>query len=339
MQPPVLRVIDQTMLPNEEVYRELRDLQSVWTAIKRLVVRGAPAIGVAAAYGIAIEAQRLAREGHHQPLLALYSAATFLKTSRPTAVNLAWGVDRVVAAAERSQVETAVELADVVEQEAMAIHREDIAVCRKLGELGADLIPDDATVLTHCNAGALATSAWGTALAGVFVAHERGKKVRVMADETRPLLQGARLTCWELMKAGIPTTLLCDNMAASAMARGGIAAVFVGADRVAANGDAANKIGTYGLALAAQAHGIPFYVVAPWSTIDLNTPTGAEIPIEQRDAEEVTDRWYERRVAPPGVAVYNPAFDVTPAKLIAAIVTERGVIRAPFDKGLAGLRG
>jgi methylthioribose-1-phosphate isomerase len=306
-----LRLIDQTRLPNEVVYRDCRTVEDVWEAIRSLRVRGAPAIGVAAAYGVVIGAQ----SG------AAVAAANHLRTSRPTAVNLFWALDRMGRVGETTPI--AVLLA-----EAKAIHDEDAAMCRAIGRHGAAIVPDGG-VLTHCNAGGLATAEYGTALAVLYSAAEAGRKFRVFVDETRPLLQGARLTAWELMQHGIDVTLICDNMAAQVMREGKIGMCVVGADRIAANGDTANKIGTYGVALLAHAHGIPFYVAAPSSTFDLSLATGDAIPIEQRDSREVT-HGFGSSTAPVGVEVYNPAFDVTPARLIAGIVTERGVIR-PVD--------
>ncbi|AMV39675.1 S-methyl-5-thioribose-1-phosphate isomerase [Planctomyces sp. SH-PL62] len=324
-----LRMIDQTRLPSQFVEIDCDDVESVWGAIKRLSVRGAPAIGVAAAYGAVIGA----RSGDHADpgaiREALRTAAAHLRTSRPTAVNLFWALDRMEAAADAAIREPRGPLLERLLDEAHAIAREDRAMCREIGRFGAELIEDDDGVLTHCNAGGLATADYGTALAVIFSAHEQGKSLRVFADETRPLLQGARLTAWELVNRGIDVTLICDNMAAQVMKEGKVRKVVVGADRIAANGDAANKIGTYGVALLAKAHGIPFYVAAPSSTFDLTLADGSGIPIEERDPREVTEG-FGLRTAPEGVAVYNPAFDVTPADLITGIITERGVIR-PVD--------
>ncbi|NBB84327.1 MAG: S-methyl-5-thioribose-1-phosphate isomerase, partial [Alphaproteobacteria bacterium] len=299
---------DQRQLPGSIVWLDCRDVQSVREAIKQLSVRGAPAIGIAAAYGCVIGAQRgeFARATAH------------LATSRPTAVNLFWAIDRM---ASLSTDDPAALLA-----EARRIHDEDRAMCRAIGEHGLALMPDGGAVITHCNAGALATGGIGTATAPMYLAQEAGRRLRVFADETRPLLQGARLTAWELGQAGLDVTVLCDNTAGQVMREGRIDLVITGADRVAANGDAANKIGTYALAVLARHHGIPFYVAAPSSTFDRSLESGALIPIEQRHAEEVT-RGFGRRTAPDQVNVYNPAFDVTPADLIAGIITERGLIR------------
>ncbi|WP_165249934.1 S-methyl-5-thioribose-1-phosphate isomerase [Paludisphaera soli] len=324
-----LRMIDQTLLPNRCVEIDCEDVESVWGAIKRLSVRGAPAIGVAAAFGAVIGARTADSDDPAAIREALRTAAAHLRTSRPTAVNLFWALDRMEAAADAAIREPRGPLLDRLLDEARAIAEEDRAMCRAIGRFGAELIDEGDGVLTHCNAGGLATADYGTALAVIFTAHELGKAPRVFADETRPLLQGARLTAWELVNRGVDVTLICDNMAAQVMKEGKIRKVVVGADRIAANGDAANKIGTYGVALLAKAHGVPFYVAAPSSTFDLTLADGSGIPIEERDPREVTEG-FGLRTAPEGVAVYNPAFDVTPAELIAGIITERGVI-SPVD--------
>ncbi len=318
----VLRLIDQTRLPGESIEIECRDVPTVWEAIRSLQVRGAPAIGVAAAYGAVIGA----RSGG--PVRdALARAAAALRTSRPTAVNLFWALDRMEAAASSAGPEIdEKDLLDRLLEEARRIEAEDRAMCRAIGRHGAGLVGPGHGVLTHCNAGGLATVDYGTALAVVFAAHERGTPFRVFADETRPLLQGARLTAWELARRGIPVTLICDSMAAQVMREGKIQLVVVGADRIAANGDVANKIGTYSVALLARAHGIPFYVAAPSSTFDLTLSDGSAIPIEQRDPREIT-HGFGRPTAPEGIDVYNPAFDVTPANLIDGIITEKGIIQ------------
>lgn len=318
----VVRLLDQRRLPAEEVWRELETADQVAAAIRDLTVRGAPAIGVAAAYGLAVEARR----GADVPRLR--AAAETLVHARPTAVNLAWAVGRI---GRRIGLGAAEILA-----EAHAIRDEDEAACRRIGALGAPLVPLRARVLTHCNAGALATAGYGTALGVVRAAIEAGNPISVFADETRPFLQGARLTAWELHRDGIPVTILTDGMAGWLMQRGEIACVVVGADRIAANGDVANKIGTYALAVLAAHHGLPFYVAAPWSTVDLHTPTGAAIPIEERGGDEVLTL-AGQRIAPEGVAARYPAFDVTPAALVTAVITERGVVRAPYDAGLDAL--
>jgi methylthioribose-1-phosphate isomerase len=317
-----VRVLDQKILPAEEVWLHLRSAAEVAAAIRDLTVRGAPAIGVAAAYGIAVEARRGA------DVQALREAADLLARARPTAVNLAWAVRRMTRRIGLG--------ADEVLAEAHAIRDEDEAACRRIGALGAPLIPPRARVLTHCNAGALATAGYGTALGVVRAAVEAGNAISVYADETRPFLQGARLTAWELHRDGIPVTILTDGMAGWLMARGEIACVVVGADRIAANGDVANKIGTYSLAVLASHHGLPFYVAAPWSTVDLDTPTGAAIPIEERGADEVVTI-AGQRIAPAGVPARYPAFDVTPEALVGAIITERGVVRRPYGEGLRAL--
>jgi methylthioribose-1-phosphate isomerase len=322
----VLRLIDQTRLPTEYVEIDCRDVPTVWEAIRSLRVRGAPAIGVAAAYGAVLGARA---EGASEPaavVRALKSATASLRTSRPTAVNLFWALDRMEASLGQSDHRDAAAVLDSLLAEARRIDQEDRAMCRAIGRHGAPLVGQGQGVLTHCNAGGLATADYGTALAVIFAAHEQGTELRVFADETRPLLQGARLTAWELKRRGIPVTLICDSMAAQVMREGKIQLVVVGADRIASNGDTANKIGTYGVALLAKAHGIPFYVAAPSSTFDHSIPHGADIPIEQRDPREIT-HGFGRQTAPEGVEVYNPAFDVTPAELIAGIITEKGVIR------------
>lgn len=337
--PGRVRILDQTKLPGEVEFIEATTTEQIWEAIRSLRVRGAPAIGIAAAMGAAMAAGQAAERGAATEgvLAALASAADTLSTSRPTAVNLFWALDRMRGVARDGAMLRAVELAERLALEAQAIRDEDAAMCRAIGEHGATLLEDGDGVLTHCNAGGLATAEFGTALAPVYVATEQGKRVFVYADETRPLLQGARLTAWELMHAGIDVTLICDNMAAQVMREGRVDLVFVGADRIAANGDAANKIGTYGVALLAKAHGIPFYVLAPTSTFDAATPDGAGIPIEQRAAEEVTDG-FGKRTAPEGVRVYSPAFDVTPAKLITGIICEKGIF-TPGEAIAGALKG
>jgi len=330
MMPGHLRILDQTLLPTETVHIDTTDQEAIWHAIKTLQVRGAPAIGVTAAMGVAAAAQDRRSGTVDDVRAAVDGAADYLATSRPTAVNLFWALDRMRRVANSSTAGTGETLAGKLVAEAIAIRDEDLAMCRAIGEHGAALLKDGDTVLTHCNAGGLATSGYGTALAPVYVAQEQGKRVSVYADETRPLLQGARLTTWELMEAGIDVTLICDNMAAQVMKEGRIDIVFVGADRIAANGDAANKIGTYGVALLAKAHNIPFYVLAPTSTIDPNAATGADIPIEERGAEEITEG-FGRRTAPQDVKVYAPAFDATPAEFITGIITEAGV-QAPAKR-------
>ncbi len=320
----LLRLIDQTQLPTQLVYRDCRTVEEVWEAIKVLRVRGAPAIGVAAAYGVVL-GMRGCRGSGMEFRHRLGEIADYLRTSRPTAVNLFWALDRMERCLEGIKGDADV-LARCLLEEAAVIEDEDRQMCLAIGRHGAALIRDGMGVLTHCNAGGLATAEYGTALAVMFSAAEQGKDIHVFADETRPLLQGARLTTWELQRAGIDVTLICDNMAAQVMREGRINLVVVGADRIAANGDTANKIGTYGVAVLARAHGIPFYVAAPSSTFDLKIPDGSHIPIEQRDPREIT-AGLGKVIAPEGVRVYNPAFDVTPAELIAGIITEKGLIR------------
>jgi len=333
-----LRLIDQTRLPGEFVEIDCRDVQAVWEAIKMLRVRGAPAIGIAAAYGVCLGVQKAAGGDEATFFQRLQETADYLATSRPTAVNLFWALKRMTRAAEGLRGRPTAQIAAALLAEARAIHEEDRQMCRAIGRHGAELLRDGQGVLTHCNAGGLATADYGTALAVFFAAAESGKTLHVYADETRPLLQGARLTAWELQQRGIDVTLICDNMAAQVMREGRVQAVVTGADRIAANGDTANKIGTYGVALLAAAHRLPFYIAAPSSTFDLSLTSGAEIPIEQRDPREVT-HGFGRQTAPAGVAVYNPAFDVTPAELIAAIICERGVIRPVNRETIAAMLG
>jgi methylthioribose-1-phosphate isomerase len=321
-----LRLIDQTLLPVEFLEIDCRDVESVWEAIKTLRVRGAPAIGIAAAYGVCVGIQKNAGNDDKTFFNRLHQVIDYLATSRPTAVNLFWALKRMGDKAEQHHGRPTPEIAAALLDEARAIHEEDRQMCRAIGRHGAALLKDGQGVLTHCNAGGLATSDYGTALAVFFAAAEYGKTLHVYADETRPLLQGARLTAWELQQRGIDVTLICDSMAAQVMREGRVQSVVTGADRIAANGDSANKIGTYSLAVLARAHNIPFYIAAPKSTFDLSIATGAEIPIEQRDPKEIT-HGFGRQTAPDGVAVYNPAFDVTPAELITAIICDKGVIQ------------
>jgi methylthioribose-1-phosphate isomerase len=321
-----LRLIDQTRLPTEYVELECRNLPAVWEAIKLLRVRGAPAIGVAAAFGAVIGARSRGWADASVVADALREATDYLRTSRPTAVNLFWALDRMDALGLAGGCGDGRALLDRLFLEARRIDEEDRSTCRAIGRQGCHLVEPGQGILTHCNAGGLATADYGTALAVIFAAAERGIRLRVFADETRPLLQGARLTAWELKRRSIPVTLICDSMAAQVMREGKVQMVLVGADRIASNGDTANKIGTYGLALLAKAHGIPFYVAAPSSTFDLSIADGSAITIEQRDPREVT-HGFGRQTAPEGVEVYNPAFDVTPAELITGIVTEKGIIR------------
>jgi methylthioribose-1-phosphate isomerase len=324
-----VRILDQTLLPGEETYLELKTVEAVAEAIRSLRVRGAPLIGIAAAMGVV---QAAGQRGGHPPtggwaatLDGISEACRLLGVTRPTAVNLQWALDRMLRRAERACA-GGEDLRDALIAEATAIWDEDRAMCERIGELGAPLIPTGSTVCTVCNAGALATGGIGTALAPVYTLHRAGRSPHVVVPETRPLLQGSRLTAWELTQAGVDCTLIGDGMVASRLRLGDIACVIVGADRIAANGDVANKIGTYGLALAAKAHGIPFYVAAPSSTLDPATPNGAGIPIEQREASEVAS-WRGTRTAPAGMKVWNPAFDMTPADLITAIITDKGIFK------------
>jgi methylthioribose-1-phosphate isomerase len=326
-------MIDQRLLPTREVYRVYRDHREVARAIKDMVIRGAPAIGVAAAMGIAL-GMRTAR-GRDLERTFEGLCRTFAAT-RPTAVNLFWAIERMRGVFRTRRGGPATALRAALEAEAVAIHDEDVAANRRMGGLGATLLADGATVLTHCNAGALATAGFGTALGVIYAAREAGKRVEVIACETRPFLQGARLTAWELKRQRVPVTLVTDGMAAHMMQRGRVDCVIVGADRVAANGDVANKIGTYAHAVVAARHGLPFYVAAPCSTVDLACSSGADIPIEERAPREVT-HLFDRQIAPSGIRVENPAFDVTPSELVTAIVTERGIARAPYERTLARL--
>ncbi|HVO25566.1 MAG TPA: S-methyl-5-thioribose-1-phosphate isomerase [Candidatus Margulisiibacteriota bacterium] len=322
-------MIDQRLLPTQEVYRVYRDYREVARAIKDMVIRGAPAIGVAAALGIALGM----RQARGNPARAFERICKTIAATRPTAVNLFWAIERMRGAFARVADRSLPEVRDALLQEARAIHREDITANRALGKHGAALIPARAQVLTHCNAGALATAGYGTALGVIRAAQEGGKQISVLATETRPFLQGARLTAWELKKEHIPATLITDSMAGCFMRAGDVSCVVVGADRIAANGDVANKIGTYSLAVLAKRHGIPFFVAAPTSTVDLACPSGAKIPIENRDPREITHIG-DRQIAPTGVQVSNPAFDITPQALVSAIITERGVARAPYRTSL-----
>jgi methylthioribose-1-phosphate isomerase len=333
----VVVMIDQRKLPSEEIYVRCSTATDVARAIKTMVIRGAPAIGVAAAYGIALGMRKSTSTGTQKFAAEFYKMCEQMAATRPTAVNLFWAIERMKRSfAEGANAgESVDQIKDRLDREADAIHDEDVASCRAMGAYGASVVPDDARILTHCNAGALATAGYGTALGVVRGAVEAGKRVAVFADETRPFLQGARLTAWELVRDGIQTTVIADNMAGSLMRQGKVDLVVVGADRIAANGDTANKIGTYSVAVLAREHGIPFYVAAPLSTIDLGTPDGAHIPIEERNAREVTHAGGSQLV-PDGALVWNPAFDVTPHPLIAGIITERGIFRAPFIESLAG---
>ena len=328
-------MIDQRKLPSEEVYVRCTTAAEVAKAIRTMVIRGAPAIGVAAAMGIALGMRRSAATGTQKFAADFYKTCEMMAATRPTAVNLFWAIEqmkRVFAAAAEAGASVD-QIKDRLEREADRIHDEDVASCRAMGAFGATVVPDEARILTHCNAGALATAGYGTALGVIRGAVEAGKKVTVLADETRPFLQGARLTAWELVRDGIQTTVITDNMAGAIMRMGQIDMVVVGADRIAANGDTANKIGTYTVAVLANEHKIPFYVAAPLSTIDLDTPDGHHIPIEERNAKEVTHIG-GRQMTPTGALIRNPAFDVTPHHLIAGIITEKGIFRAPYSDTL-----
>lgn len=333
--------LDQTRLPVEVKEEEQKTVEAVWQSIKQLKVRGAPAIGVAGAYGLVV-GMRDHRHGNAESFRTeLRRVGDYLNGARPTAVNLGWAIRRATAAVEAAAQDPGMDAEALwhrLKDEAEEIHREDIELCRRIGENGVDLISDGAGVLTHCNAGRLATSDYGTATAPMYLAHQRGVRFTVFSDESRPLLQGSRLTAWELQEAGIEVTTITDSMAAFVMRQGLIDLVIVGTDRVAANGDVANKIGTLGVAILARHFGIPFYVASPASTIDLATATGNEIPIEERDRDEVTHIG-DRRTAPEGVAVRNPAFDVTPHELVTAFITDRGVVRPPYQDNLAALFG
>lgn len=349
-----VRLVDQTRLPMETLYVEITDEKQMWDAIKRLVVRGAPAIGVAAAFGVYLgvrndDSEYLADFDEH-----LNQVCTYLATSRPTAVNLFWALDRMKRISTETRKQGSRDEATMVKKieqrllaEALTMLEEDTQICRQIGEHGLTLLsslnPESQTlnpisILTHCNAGGLATVAYGTALAPIYLGHERGIPFQVFADETRPLLQGSRITAYELREAGIPVTVICDNMAATVMKEGKVQAVIVGTDRVAANGDVANKIGTLGVAILAKHYGLPFYVAAPTSSIDLTLPTGDQIPIEQRDPTEIS-QGFGRQTAPDGVNFFNPAFDVTPADLVTAIITEKGIATAPYSESLQRLAG
>ena len=330
-------IIDQTKLPGKIEIISLHTAQEIWNAIYLLQVRGAPAIGVAAAYGIYVLAKRMDTEDYDTFYREFVRQKEYLDSSRPPAVNLSWALNRMQRVVEAHSGETVAQIKEALHRESVAIQEEDIWVCRMIGEHGLTLVKPGDGILTHCNAGQLATSKYGTATAPIYLGEERGYHFHVFADETRPLLQGARLTAFELQSSGVDVTLICDNMSATVMKNGWVNAVFVGCDRVAANGDAANKIGTSVVAAVAKYYGVPVYICAPTSTIDLNTPTGAEIKIEQRPAEEVTEMWYKERMAPEGIKVFNPAFDVTDHELIAGIVTEYGVARAPYTESLAAI--
>ena len=328
-------IIDQTLLPGKIEFLHLKKAEDIWDAIFKLKVRGAPAIGVCAAYGIYVLALSMPTDSFDAFYAQFTKQKEYLDSSRPTAVNLSWALKRMDKVALANKEKPVAEILEALKAEAKEIQAEDIRVCRAIGENGLALVKPGDGILTHCNAGHLATSKYGTATAPIYLGQEKGYNFKVYADETRPLLQGARLTSFELFSAGVDVTLLCDNMSASLMKEGKVNAVFVGCDRVAANGDTANKIGTSVVATVAKRYGVPVYICAPTSTIDMSTPTGKDIVIEQRDGKEVTDMWYKEAMAPEGVKVYNPAFDVTDADLIAGIVTEFGVATAPYTESLA----
>ena len=330
-------IIDQTQLPNRTVYLTLRAPEEMYDAIKLLQVRGAPAIGICAGYSIYALACQWDLTDTAAFAARFHEQKEYLNSSRPTAVNLSWALERMENVVKANANRSVPELLELLGKECWAIHEEDIAMCRAISEYGLTLIKDGDGVLTHCNAGPLATSRYGTALGPLFLGRERGMAFKVFADETRPLLQGARLTSYELQRAGIDVTLICDNMASIVMKNGWVQACFVGCDRVAANGDAANKIGTSGVAILAKHYGVPFYVLGPTSTIDLACPDGDHIPIELRDPDEIREKWYAEPMALPEVKCYNPAFDVTNHSLITGIVTEKGICRAPYTESLAAL--
>ncbi len=338
-----LIIINQTLLPNEEKYIELKNREEVWDAIKILAVRGAPAIGVAAAYGIYVDIKDMKLGNVEEGVSRVKETGEYLKTSRPTAVNLFWAVDRMIGRADQLNKTLSSGEVDKFKEEifleADAIRNEDVEASVKMGEYGLSLLEPNMGILTHCNAGTLATAKYGTCIAPLYLGQEKGYNFRVFADETRPVLQGARLTAFELDKAGVDVTLICDNMAGTVMKQGKIDAVVVGCDRVAANGDGANKIGTMQVAIMAKEFGIPFYMFAPTSTIDLKTEKGDDIEIEERDGEEIGEMWYESPMTPKTVKKFNPAFDVTPHKYITAYVTERGIVRPPFKENLAKIMG
>lgn len=334
-----LYILDQTLLPNEEREIRLRTAEEMYDAIRMLKVRGAPAIGVCAGYCMYVLARSVPDENRQAFLEKLDGYGAYLSASRPTAVNLDWAVRLMLRAAHDNADRTREELLDALYEQAAAIHQDDIAKCKAISEYGLSLLKDGDGLLTHCNAGPLATTRYGTGLGPILLGTERGMRFRVFCDETRPLLQGARLTSYELHGAGTDVTLICDNMASMVMKNGWVNACLVGCDRVAANGDVANKIGTSGVAVLAKHYGIPFYVLGPTSTVDMNCPDGSRIPIEERDGEEIRSLWYEKPMAPAEVKCYNPAFDVTDHALITAIVTEKGICRPPYTQSLAALFG
>ncbi|MDD6189872.1 MAG: S-methyl-5-thioribose-1-phosphate isomerase [Clostridiales bacterium] len=330
-------IIDQTKLPNELAYISLKTPEAIYEAIFQLKIRGAPAIGICAGYGIYVLALQIETADYDEFRAEFHRLKEYLNSSRPTAVNLSWALNRMESVVTASSGKSIPEILALLEKECRAIHEEDIQMCRAISEYGLSLIKDGDGILTHCNAGPLATSRYGTGQGPILLGREKGMNFRVFADETRPLLQGARLTSFELQRAGVDVTLICDNMASIVMKNGWVQACFVGCDRVAANGDAANKIGTSGVAILAKYYGIPFYVLGPTSTIDMNCPTGDDIKIEQRNPNEIKTKWYEKPMALDEVKCYNPAFDVTDHSLITAIITEKGICRAPYTESLAAL--
>lgn len=327
-------IIDQTLLPNENKYLHLKTPKDIWDAIYELQVRGAPAIGIAAAYGIYVSVKNSQATDYSSFYKEFKEIKDYLASSRPTAVNLFWALDRMEECLKNNKEKTVHDIKEALHKEADEIKAEDIWVCKSIGEYGLSLVEPNIGILTHCNAGQLATAKYGTATAPIYLGHEKGYNFKVFADETRPLLQGARLTAYELKTAGVDVTLICDNMASMVMKNGWVQAVFVGCDRVAANGDTANKIGTSGVAILAKNYGIPFYVCAPTSTIDMNCKTGDDIHIEERKPEEVTEKWYAKPMGPKDVKIYNPAFDVTDEKFITAIITEYGIACPPYNESL-----
>lgn len=332
-----LVILDQTLLPEETRYIHLKSQEEIWEAIYELRVRGAPAIGVAAAFGAYLGAKAIDVDDYNGFYSSFIRIKEHLASSRPTAVNLFWALDRMEACVKANSHKKPGQIKEALRQEAEKIKEEDIKVCKSIGENGLSLLSPGMGILTHCNAGQLATARYGTALAPIYMGHEKGYGFKVYADETRPLLQGARLTAYELKRAGVDVTVICDNMASMVMRNGYVQAVFVGCDRVAANGDTVNKIGTSGVAILARNYNIPFYVCAPTSTIDLKCLTGSDIEIEERKPEEITEKWYKKRMAPAGVKVYNPAFDVTEAQFITAIITEFGILKPPYSSAIENL--
>lgn len=331
-----VRILDQTYLPGREVYSDIRDVGRMWEAIKKLRIRGAPAIGIAAAYGFYLGIKELTENSFQSFFVEVERVAEYLETARPTAVNLHWALNRLKTTIQAHKDKEIGEIKDIVLKTAKTIHDEDKRICKQIGENGIELVGKEAKILTHCNTGSLATGQYGTALSVIFHAHETEKNIQVWVDETRPLLQGSRLTAWELMNADIPMKLITDSTAGSLMRRGEVDMVIVGTDRVAANGDVANKIGTYPLAVLAKEHDIPFYVAVPLSTIDMELENGDEIPIEKREGDEIT-QFNDSIVAPKKTEAYNPAFDITPHEYVTAFITEKGTIKAPFDKNFEKL--